>query len=121
VLAYSIKLPEGILVLSPQGPLAKDDFAAVNTEVNAFLADHARLRGVMVHAKTFPGWDGMAGFGAHLHFVREHHFDIERLALVTDSQLAGVAEMLGKRFTSAKVRHFAFAQEAEAMAWLEED
>lgn len=118
MLDYSIKLPEGILMLSPGAPLAKEDFSGVASVVDNYLADHPKLRGVLIRAKSFPGWEGFAGFTAHMRFVREHHHDIERLALVTDSHLAGVAETLGKHFTSAEVRHFAYADEEKAMAWL---
>ena len=32
-----------------------------------------------------------AGFTAHMPFVRDHHKEVERLAIVTDSPLAGIA------------------------------
>ena len=63
-------------------------------------------------------WFG-GGFTAHMHFVRDHHKEVERIAIVTDSPLAGMAEWLGKHFTSAEVRHFPFSNELQAMDWLE--
>ena len=62
-------------------------------------------------------WFG--GFTAHMHSVRDHHKEVERIAIVTDSPLAGMAEWLGKHFTSAEVRHFPFSYELQAMDWLE--
>jgi hypothetical protein len=53
-----------------------------------------------------------------MHFVREHHRKIERVAIVTDSHVADIAQALGKHFTSAEVRHFPFLDEAKAMDWL---
>ena len=32
---------------------------------------------------------------------------------------AGIAELLGKHFTSADVRHFPFPDEVRALGWLE--
>jgi hypothetical protein len=119
MLNYSIMKPEGILLLTPSAPLSKEDFGGLSADVDAYLSGHAKLHGLMIHAKGFPGWEGFGGFTAHMHFVREHHKQVERIAVVTDSPLAGVAELLGKHFTSAEVRHFPFADDAKALEWLQ--
>jgi tRNA U38,U39,U40 pseudouridine synthase TruA len=118
MLNFSIMQAEGILLLRPSAPLNKADFGSLSADVDAYLSEHARLRGVMIHAKGFPGWENFGGFTAHMHFVREHHKQVERIAVVTDSPLAGMAELLGKHFTSAEVRHFPFADDAKALEWL---
>jgi hypothetical protein len=115
---HSILKPEGILVLKPGAPLRKEDFAGLGTAVDAYLADHTRLHGVLIHAGAFPGWENFAGFAAHIRFVRNHEQRIERIALVTDSPLATVAETLGKHFLAAEIRHFAFADYDAALTWL---
>jgi hypothetical protein len=120
MLHYSITRPGGILRLNPSAPLRKEDFAGLSADVDAYLAENARLHGVMIHAKSFPGWEDFGGFTAHMHFVREHHQQVERIAVVTDSPLASMAELLGKHFTSAEVKHFPFADDAKALAWLED-
>ena len=119
MLDYSIMKPEGILVLKPRGPLSKEDFDGLSAAVDAHLSDHAKLHGVLVHSRGFPGWENFGGFTAHMHFVREHHKKVERVAVVTDSQVAGLAESLGKHFTSAEVRHFPFPDDVKALNWLE--
>lgn len=118
MLDYSIMKPEGILVLKPHGPLSKEDFDSVSAAVDAFLADHARLHGVMIQTRGFPGWENFGGFTAHLHFVREHHRKVDRVAIVTDSPVAGIAESVSRHFTSADVMHFPFADGAKALGWL---
>ncbi|CAM4170235.1 STAS/SEC14 domain-containing protein [Comamonas aquatilis] len=119
MLNYSLMKPEGLLLLQPQGPLTQQDFERMNLDVNAYLAEHAKLHGVMIQAKDFPGWENWAGLSAHLGFVRDHHKQVERIALVTDSQLAGVAEFFGKHFTGAQVRHFPFTDDELALQWLQ--
>lgn len=118
MLTHFIMEPEGILVLKPGAPLSPEDFRSLDAEVKAYLVTHAQLHGVLIVAKGFPGWESFGGFTAHMHFVGEHHKQIKRLALVTDSRVAGMAEALGKHFTSAQVRHFAFADDAAALTWL---
>lgn len=119
MLDYSIMKPEGILVLKPGAPLSKEDFGGLSAAVDAYLADHSRLHGVLIQTREFPGWENFAGFTAHMHFVRDHHKKIERLAIVTDSPIAGIAESIGKHFVAAEVRHFPFPDDAKALAWLE--
>jgi hypothetical protein len=121
MLDYSILTPEGILVLKPDAPLSKEDFGDLSATVDSYLADHAELHGVLIHSKGFPGWEDFGGFTAHMHFVREHHKKIKRLAVVTDSPIAGIAQSLGKHFTSAEIRHFPFSDEAKALDWLQKE
>ena len=118
MLDYSILKPEGILVLKPTSPLSKEDFAGLSAIVDAYLAGHPKLHGVLICSKGFPGWENFGGFTAHMHFVREHHLKVERVAIATDSHFAGIAEALAKHFTSAEVRHFPFIDEAKALDWL---
>ena len=118
MLDYSIMTPEGILVLKPNAPLSKEDFGNLSGTVDSYLSDHAKLHGVMIHARGFPGWENFGGFTAHMHFVRDHHKKVERLALVTDSHFAAIGELLGKHFTAAEIRHFPFADDAKALDWL---
>ncbi len=118
MLEFTILKPEGIVVLKPDASLTVEDFAALRTSVDAYLADHASLRGVLIHAKAFPGWENFAGFTAHMRFVRNHEQKIERVALVTDSPLARVAEALVKHFVAAEIKRFPFADYELALNWL---
>jgi hypothetical protein len=118
MLDYSIMMPQGILVLKPRAPLGKEDFSGLGAVVNAYLAGHDKLHGVLIQAKKFPGWENFGGFTAHMHFVREYHNQIERVAVVTDSAIGNLAESLAKHFTSAEIRHFHFHDDGKAMLWL---
>ena len=118
MLDYSILLPEGILVLEPQAPLSKEDFGAISTAADLYLSNHDKLRGVLIHSQAFPGWEDFRGFAAHMRFVREHHEKVERVAVATDSPLAGLLESLGKHFISAEVKHFPYMENAKALDWL---
>jgi hypothetical protein len=109
---------EGILVVEPHGTLNEEDFARLTFFVDDYLADHADIQGVLIHSKSFPGWDSFAGFAAHIRFVRNHHQKVERVAVVTDSSAAHLAETLGKHFIAAEVKHFPYADYDKALNWL---
>ncbi|MFI4940337.1 MAG: STAS/SEC14 domain-containing protein [Burkholderiales bacterium] len=119
MLNYFIIEHQGILVLQPHAPLSKEDFSDLGAAVDSYLSDHAELHGVLIHAKGFPGWENFGGFTAHMHFVADHHKKIKRIAILTDSYFAGIAESLGNHFTSAELRHFPYVDDAKALEWLE--
>ena len=118
MLDFSIMKPEGILVLKPQGPLSKEDIAGLSAAVDSYLSDHAMLPGVLVQTKEFPGWADFGGLAAHMRFFRDHRKKIERVAVVTDSPLANVAQSVGSRITSAEFRKFPYPEEGQALDWL---
>ena len=113
-------VPErGILVLEPQSPLRQEDFEAVSATVDPWLEANGTLRGVVIRARTFPGWENAAGLLTHLRFVRDHHRKVRRIAIVTDMLVADLAQKVATHFTLAEVKHFPYAQMEQALTWAE--
>jgi len=115
---HRIMETEGILVLEPIAALSAEGFLELASSVDAYLAEHPTLHGMLIHARHFPGWESFAGLVAHLRFVREHHRKIERVAIVTDSALGTVVPSLAKHFVAAQIRRFAYSEFEEALLWL---
>jgi hypothetical protein len=109
----------GILVVTPQGPLAASDFEALRTEVDPFIERAGTLRGLLIEVPVFPGWDGFAGLTAHLRFVRDHHRLIRRVAVVSDNAVLSHLPQLASHFVAAEVRYFPEAHRAEALDWIQ--
>jgi hypothetical protein len=118
MLKHEILQADGILLVEPQSALSAEDFHAVSAEVNAYLENHADLRGVLIHARSFPGWDSVAALMEHLHFLREIHTKVERVAVVSDAAAASIAPAIAKHFVKAEFRHFPYAEYAAALEWL---
>ena len=74
----------------------------------------------MIQTESFPGWKDFEGLLSHLRFVKGHHRKITKIAIVTDSKVASVAESLAKHFISAQIKQFAFSDEASARTWLQQ-
>ena len=62
MIKHEILQPEDILIVEPLSALAAEDFQALASEVNEYLAGHPVLRGILIHARAFPGWDSFAAF-----------------------------------------------------------
>jgi hypothetical protein len=108
-----------ILLLAPGGPLATADFEQLAKEIDPFIAAHGRLVGVLIHAKSFPGWESFGALVSHLKFVAGHHRQIERIAAVTDSGFLKIAPRIAGHFVQAEIRQFDYRDKDRALAWLE--
>jgi hypothetical protein len=51
---------------------------------------------------------------AHFRFVKDHHRQIKKVTLVTDSALGNVAEKLASHFLAAEIKHFPAGESAAA-------
>jgi hypothetical protein len=112
----------GILMLQPAADkaLSEDDFEAVGKSIDGYLADHGRLRGILIHSRRFPGWQGIGALFAHLKFVSRVHDKIGKVAMVTDSPIGTFADRVLDPLMLAKLRKFDDDQRDAAMAWLQE-
>lgn len=108
----------GIAILQPQGVLSKNDFAASAKVIDPYIEQNGRLNGVIIHTKSFPGWESFGALIAHIKFVKEHHKHITHVAIVTDSVMGDLAELVATHFVSAEIRHYPFADLEGAQTWI---
>jgi len=118
MLHSEILTDQAVLVLTPAGPLTAADFTRIAGIVDPYIEQHGKLKGLLIHASSFPGWDDFAGLVSHLRFVREHHQKIERIAVATDSGVLSILPRIASHFVAAKVRHFDYAERDVALRWL---
>jgi hypothetical protein len=73
----------------------------------------------MIHTKSVPGWRSFGAFVSHIKFVVDHHRQIERIAAVTSSGFLKIMPRMADQFVQPKIKHFAFEEKDQALAWLE--
>ncbi|MBE0613966.1 MAG: STAS/SEC14 domain-containing protein [Burkholderiales bacterium] len=120
MLKYELRQDDGMLVLHPEGPLEAADFTTLARDVDAYLKRHGVLRGVLIRAKSFPGWKDFGALLAHLKFLKAHLRRIEKVAIVADGSIATLMPNIAKHFVHAQVQHFDLAHEDAAWIWLEQ-
>ena len=108
----------GVLTVRPEGKLETQDFQTLSEDVDPFIEEKGGLNGVIIVTERFPGWEDFDGMIEHMRFVRNHHRKIARVAIVTDSKIADVAESLGKHFVKASIKHFSFKELESAKSWM---
>lgn len=107
----------GVLVVEPHGRLSVEDFDAIGATVDPWIESGRTLRGIVVHAREFPGWETIGSFFRHVRFVRDHHRKVRRVAVAVDGKLAKLAPALVESFVGAEVQHFGFDDFERAIAW----
>src|SRR5262249_44873234 len=110
-------LPEGVLVVEVRQALRAQDFDALAATADVWLEAHGDLRGIVIHAREFPGWENLGGLIRHVRFVRDHQRRVRRVALASDSRLADLAPRLAEHFVQAEVRRFGYDELDAAVAW----
>jgi len=107
-----------VLIVRVTGKLLKADYETFVPEFDRLIAKHGKLR-VMFDMKDFHGWDASAAW-QDFKFGVNHFTDIERLALVGETQWQHGMATFSKPFTMAKVRYFDRIDAKPANDWLEE-
>ena len=120
MLEFELNSDSGVLVLKPHGPLSADDFTTVTETIDAYIENTGKLNGVMIYAKSFPGWEDFSGLVSHLKFVKDHQNNIKKLATVSDSPALAIMPKIAEHFISAEARHFDSADLYNAEVWLAE-
>jgi len=118
VLKHELNEADGILVVTPTGPLEASDFERLAHAVDPHIEKNRKLRGLMIYTESFPGWSDFAALISHFRFVRDHHEKVTRVAAVTDSGFLSIAPSVASHFVEAEVKHFEFRDKTAALAWL---
>ena len=108
MLNYELNRAESILIVKPIGPLESTDFEKLAQEVDPYINENGTLKGLMIYAKSFPGWDSFAAFLSHIRFVKNHHRKIKKIAAVTGSSFLSIMPQVANHFVQAEVRHFGY-------------
>ncbi|MBL4881879.1 MAG: STAS/SEC14 domain-containing protein [Oleispira sp.] len=118
MLKVEIDEVEGIAILEPDGKLSESDFISAAKIIDPCIERIGKLRGIIVHVQSFPGWDSFSALIAHLKFVKNHHEKISRIAFATDSPIGSFAENVAKHFISAEIKSFEFSELEAAKNWM---
>ena len=108
----------GLAILRPEGALSERDFDTVANVIDPYLEERGELRGLIIHTKEFPGWKSFGAMLKHFKFVTDHQRKISHVALVTDSKIGNLAEMIAGHFVSASVKHFPHDSFIDARSWV---
>jgi hypothetical protein len=118
MLTVTLNEENKIALLEPDGELSKNDFISAAELIDPFIEKDGKLNGIIIHTKSFPGWDSFSALLAHLKFVKDHHRLISHVALVTNSPVGGLGELVASHFVNAEIRAFPYDEMEESKQWI---
>ena len=93
--------------------------ARFSRAIDPYIRERGKLTGLLIEAKSFPGWDSFGALIQHIKFVHDHHRKIDRVAAVTDNVFLKIAPRIAEHFAHPEIRVFASGEKARALAWLQ--
>jgi hypothetical protein len=112
-----IKARENIFIITPQARITADDIKDLASRVNSYINETDKVPNLVLHAKSVPHWADFKALQKHLHFVKDHHKLIKKVAIVSDSKLLWLAKSVVEHFVRAKVRRFNEGAIEDAISW----
>lgn len=117
-MTITCRIDGGLITVEPSAPLTGADFQLLAGELRKARERGEKLRGLLILTKEFPGYENPSDILAHASFIREHHDEVRKVALCTESATGPALELLGKLFLSAEVRSFSTADTHVAQRWI---
>jgi SpoIIAA-like len=109
-----------ILRAEVDGKIEVEDWKKVADAMDPVIADKGSVR-LFLDASDFAGWKDLDAARAHFNFVKTHHDNVKRIALIVDHHwqgwMAGIAEI----FVDTEIRSFEEDQKDIAETWLVSD
>jgi len=115
-----VTLEENYCLIEPNSPLTKEDFAAIATKVDPVIENEGTLDGLVIKTQDFPGWESFSDMVEHFRFVKNHHQNIKKVALVTDARAASIFPSIVSHFVKAELKHFEYEDYESAVDWIKE-
>lgn len=118
LLTFRMLPDRGVVVVEPHGRLRAEDFDALDAAADTWIESaDGSLRGLVVHAREFPGWENLGSLLRHVRFVRDHHRKIRRVAVAVDGTVAQIAPALIEHFVQAELKQFSADDLEPAIVW----
>lgn len=106
------------IVIRASGVLDARDYELAVPEIENAMALAAGPLRVLIRLEDFRGWN-LGGLWQDLKFLRAHHGDFGRVAVVGDGALEKWGTALSGPFVGAETRFFPADREVDARRWLE--
>ena len=117
-MGVQVKEEDSVLEVQLSGKLTKADYEAFVPAVERLVKKQGKIR-ILVKMETFHGWTTGA-LWEDIKFDAKHFGDIERLAIVGETQWEKGMAIFCKPFTTATIRYFDHPNVDEARSWLHE-
>ena len=116
----SIDKNKWVMYFKPLGKITPEDFEYLWTIMDPYIEKNNDLNGLIIDSSEFTGYESFDSFITHFKFVKWHQKHIEKLAILTDSNLVLIIEKLASIFMHAEIKRFKLLDKDKAIEWMGE-
>ncbi len=117
MLEIEIKARDNIFIVTAGGRISADQIKDLTMKVNTYINETDQVPNLVLHTKSVPFWADFNALRKHLHFIKNHHQLVKKIAIVSDSKFLWLAKSVVDHFVGAKVRRFNEDAIDDAVAW----
>lgn len=119
MIGLQITEQNSIIHATPLGRISESDIKdTVGPQVDKMLRRYAHIKGVLIDASDFEGWEDFSAFIAHMAFIRDHHDKIGKVAIMNCHKYRDVLQYVTALVPDTKFHFYDKQQEEEAEQWL---
>jgi hypothetical protein len=107
-----------ILTVDIKDSLSAEDFKILSKIVDPWIEKNGKLEGIIIHVREFPYWENVSGLLSHISFVKNHHRDVKKVAVLVNDVMTKIIPKLANHFVKAELRHFDYDQVPKAKEWI---
>jgi hypothetical protein len=115
MLEYTLLANRGVLDARLSAPMAARDVAQLNEAVNRHLSEHKPLNALCIHICEKSDWEDVADLASHLNFTNDLHRNLNKLAVVSSSDIGEAPARITAQFPSTEIAYF--EQTEPALNW----
>ena len=108
----------GVLLLDVKNPFSAEDFETIAEIIDPYFEQHGELKGIIIHAKKFPYWNGARNRQEYLNFSSANHHKFQKAALAMGGFFTRIIARLAKGRVHPEVKIFKYKQIEKAQDWI---
>jgi hypothetical protein len=116
-LTLALDAATGVVTAEVTQALRIEDFETLAATVDPWIRAKGELPGLVLHLRGLPRWTSVGSLVRHVRFVVAHQGKLARLALVTDTRVAGTLAAVADRVVHPEVHTFGYEELPAAQAW----
>lgn len=110
---------ENTLYVKVTGKIEKGDFEnIVRPETDFMIAEYGKIKGIIIDATEFDGWEDFPAFLEHYGFIKAHMSDVFRIALIGDDTWQIILPTIANLFVNPEIKRFEPGEGQRAEDWI---
>ncbi|MDB2414218.1 STAS/SEC14 domain-containing protein [Rickettsiales bacterium] len=120
MLSITITTSDNLIEVTVSNKLQTRDFKELADHVDALIKKYGNIR-ILINAMAFDGWESVKAAEEHFCFVKKHHKDVERIAVIASHSWQHWLVAMARVFVHPKIEVFDVDQITKAKEWIKND